>query len=109
MEGLYDCVIVVGLSVAFGQELSIVQRDGAYITPETDRERLNTLLWRDDAAGARRELSRVTNDIQRVAQARLELRTSPAAGQRVAAGLPGDLSADPEFHILGIGQAGECL
>jgi soluble lytic murein transglycosylase len=80
-----------------GQELSIVQRDGAYITPETDRARINTLLWRDDAAGARRELSRVANDVQRVAQARLELRGSSAAGQRAAASLPGDLSNDPDL------------
>jgi peptidoglycan lytic transglycosylase len=80
-----------------GQELSIVQRDGATITPETDRERINTLLWRDDAAGARRELSRVTNEVQRVAQARLELRSNSAAGQRAAASLPGDLSNDPDL------------
>jgi soluble lytic murein transglycosylase len=77
------------------EELAIVQKDGAFLTPETDRKRLDNLLWRDDAGGARRELSRVTADAQQVGEARLLLRTSPAAGERQAASLSNDLASDP--------------
>ncbi len=78
-------------------ELAIVQKDGAYLTPDSDKQRLSNLLWRDDTGGARRELSRVTGDAQQVAQARLMLRSSPAAGEKMAAGLSGDLGADPDL------------
>jgi soluble lytic murein transglycosylase len=76
------------------QELAIVQKDGAMLSAETDRQRLTNLLWRDDTGGARRQVSRVGADAQQIAQARLTLRSSPAAGQKIAANLPGDLSAD---------------
>ncbi len=72
------------------QELAIVQKDGAYLTPEIDRKRLDNLLWRDDMAGARREIARVTSQAQQVGQARLLLRSSPAAGERQAQNLAGD-------------------
>jgi len=78
-------------------ELTIVQKDGAYLTPDADKQRLSNLLWRDDTAGARRELSRVTDTAQQVAQARLMLRSSPSAGETMAASLPGNLSSDPEL------------
>ena len=80
-----------------GQELVIVQRDGAYLTAETDRQRLSNLIWRDDTTSARRELSRVTVEAQKLAQTRLMLRSNPAAGQRMAASLPGDLGSDPDL------------
>jgi soluble lytic murein transglycosylase len=79
------------------QELAIVQKDGAMLSADTDRQRLNNLLWRDDTASARRQISRVSNEAQQIAQARLTLRSSPAAGQKMAASLPGDLSADPDL------------
>ena len=79
------------------QELAIVQKDGAMLSADTDRQRLSNLLWRDDTAGARRQLSRVTNDAQLIGQARLALRSSPAAGQKMAANLPGNFSADPDL------------
>jgi soluble lytic murein transglycosylase len=80
-----------------GQELEIVQRDGSYLTAETDRQRLSNLLWREDNASARRELARVPADTQRVGQIRLTLRSSPSAGQQMAASLPADLAADPDL------------
>jgi soluble lytic murein transglycosylase len=76
------------------QELAIVQKDGALFSPETDRQRLNNLLWRDDTAGARREIARVTGEAQQVASARLLLRSSPAAGEAQASRLSGD---DPDL------------
>jgi len=79
------------------QELAIVQKDGAMLSADTDRQRLTNLLWRDDTASARRQISRASNEAQQVAQARLALRSNPAAGQKMAASLPGDLSADPDL------------
>jgi soluble lytic murein transglycosylase len=79
------------------QELEIAQRDGAYLTPEVDRQRLNNLLWRDDTGGARRELARASADAQRIAQTRLTLRASPSAGQQMAGALPAELAADPDL------------
>jgi soluble lytic murein transglycosylase len=79
------------------QELAIVQKDGAMLSADADRQRLNNLLWRDDTASARRQISRVSNEAQQIGQARLTLRSSPAAGQKMAANLPGDLSSDPDL------------
>ncbi len=60
------------------QELAIVQRDGTYLTPDADKQRISNLLWRDDNSGARRELSRVGDQAQQIAQARLDgCRASP--------------------------------
>jgi soluble lytic murein transglycosylase len=39
------------------QEFAIVQKDGNDLTPDTDIERINALLWRNDVSSARRELS----------------------------------------------------
>lgn len=79
------------------QELSIVQKDGALFTPDIDRQRLNNLLWRDDAAGAKRELARVTNEAQQLGNARLMLRSNPSMGEAQASSLPGDLANDPDL------------
>src|SRR5262249_9570016 len=54
-------------------------------------------LARDESAAARRELARVSPDAQRIGQARLALRATPAAGQRMAAALPNDLASDPDL------------
>ncbi|MBV9991413.1 MAG: lytic transglycosylase domain-containing protein [Alphaproteobacteria bacterium] len=76
------------------QELAIVQKDGSLLSPDIDRQRLNNLLWRDDAGGARRELARVTSEAQQVASARLMLRSSPAAGENMAQSLS---AGDPDL------------
>lgn len=77
------------------QELQIIQRHGELLTPEVDRERLERLLFRNELTEARRELSRVTSDTQRIAEARLALRTNPVSGQRMLEDLPESLQADP--------------
>ncbi|HVU19871.1 MAG TPA: lytic transglycosylase domain-containing protein [Rhizomicrobium sp.] len=79
------------------QELAVVQKDGAYLTPDSDKQRISNLIWREDIGGARRELSRVTGDVRQVAQARLTLRSNPSAGEAMAASLPGDLGNDPDL------------
>lgn len=77
------------------EEFQIIQRDGALLTPEVDRARLLRLISRNDLSAARRELSRVPEDAQRVGEARLALRTSPTSGQRMVADLPDALKDDP--------------
>jgi len=77
------------------QEFTIIQRDGAYITPDADRERLTRLLARNDLSAARREMSRVPEDAQRIGEARLALRTSPTSGERMIAELPESYRDDP--------------
>jgi soluble lytic murein transglycosylase len=81
------------------KELAIVQKDGGFLTPDIDRQRLNNLLWRDDMASARRELSRVTDQIQQIFEARMALRTNPAAGQKMAVRLPDPLRSDPNLQF----------
>lgn len=78
-----------------GQELQIIQREGSYLTPDVDAQRLNRLLWANDSASARREISRVGADDQRVGEARLALRSNPESGQRMVANLPASLQNDP--------------
>ncbi len=77
------------------QEFAIIQRHGDLLTPEVDRERLEHLLWRNDTQAARRELARVPAGVQRMAEARMELRTNPRSGQRLLADLPESLMDDP--------------
>lgn len=77
------------------QEFAIIQRHGDLLTPDIDRARLEQLLWRNDAQSARRELSRVPADAQRIAEARLALRTNRQDGQRLLADLPDSWKSDP--------------
>ena len=77
------------------EERAIIRRHGAILTPEDDRKRLDRLIWRNDLAAARREMSRVRPDVQRVAQVRMALRTNPRAGRRMAQTLPRTLRKDP--------------
>ncbi len=79
------------------QELSIVQKDGALLTPDVDRQRLDNMLWRDDVTGAKREMARVDDTTQRLAAARIALRTSPGSAQRTIASLSADLGSDPSL------------
>lgn len=78
-----------------GQELAIVQKDGAALTPDIDRARLDNLLWREDTASARRELARVDDAAQRIGEARLALHSGRAAAQTAIDRVPGSLSNDP--------------
>jgi soluble lytic murein transglycosylase len=54
-------------------ELGIIQRDGAWLTPEADRARLDNLLWRGQTAAARRQMARVDDRTQALAEARIAL------------------------------------
>jgi hypothetical protein len=78
---------------------------GDILTPDIDRERLDHLLWHNLLADARREISRVTAEAQRVGNARIALRTSPTTGERLLDNLPETLRDDPgvifdQAHLL---------
>jgi soluble lytic murein transglycosylase len=54
-------------------ELQIVLKDAAHLTPESDRARLNNLLWRGETSAARRLLARVDARTAAIANARIAL------------------------------------
>jgi soluble lytic murein transglycosylase len=54
-------------------ELAIVQKDAPYLTPDSDKARLEALIGRGELSAARRQLSRVDPALAPVAQARIAL------------------------------------
>lgn len=65
-------------------ELAILQKDGAFITRDDDRARVDNLLWRDLTEDAKRELPRLAPEEARVAEARIQLRLDADRGLRMA-------------------------
>ncbi len=54
-------------------ELDIAQKDAAHLTPDSDRARLNNLLWRGETIAAKRLIARVDEATAAIANARIEL------------------------------------
>ncbi len=54
-------------------ERDILSKDSTYLTAETDKARLDALLWRNDVDAARRQMTRVDKATAALAQARLAL------------------------------------
>jgi soluble lytic murein transglycosylase len=81
------------------QELAIVQKDGAILTPEVDRRRLDNLIWAEQIGAARREMARVDDATQRVAEARIALRGDPRRAERLISELSADLADDPRLSF----------
>jgi soluble lytic murein transglycosylase len=54
-------------------EQEILQKDSTYLTPESDRARLDNLLWHDEITAARRQLSRVDAATADIGSARIAL------------------------------------
>jgi soluble lytic murein transglycosylase len=57
-------------------EQAIIQKDGAYLTPESDRARLDALLWRGEITAARRQVTRVDAATADIANARIALQSA---------------------------------
>lgn len=76
------------------EELAIVQRDGAYLTPDVDKRRLDNLLWNDQITAARRAMARVDDDTQRLANARIAVKTDPRKAARALSELSADLAGN---------------
>lgn len=64
-EGSFDPMI----------EQAILQNDAAYLTPESDRARMDALLWRGEITAARRQLARVDAATADIANARIALQS----------------------------------
>ena len=79
------------------QELAIVQKDGAMLTPEDDRVRLDNLLWRDETTDAQRELARLDDMSARIGAVRIALRTDPARARNLLSSLPTMAYSDPDL------------
>ena len=54
-------------------EQAILQKDGAYLTAESDRARLDALLWRGEISAARRQVTRVDSAAALIGNARIGL------------------------------------
>jgi soluble lytic murein transglycosylase len=74
-------------------EASILAQDAAYLTPESDRARLDGLLWRSEIPAARRQMTRVDPKTAALAQARLALASGIAKAKTALAKVSG--SSDP--------------
>lgn len=54
-------------------EAAILANDGAYLTPQSDKARLDNLLWRSEYTAARRQLARVDAESAAIGRARIML------------------------------------
>jgi soluble lytic murein transglycosylase len=54
-------------------EQAILAKDAAYLSPESDRQRLDALIWRNEIPAARRQLARVDGASQDIGNARIAL------------------------------------
>ncbi len=77
-------------------ELAIVQKDGALLTPESDRARVDTLLWRSEITAARRTLARMDGPAADIAAARIALAGSGLPKAQAALDKVAD-SSDPNL------------
>jgi soluble lytic murein transglycosylase len=87
------------------QEYYIVAQHGDVLTPDAERERLEHLFAHNDMTSARREMARVSSELQRLADTRLALRSDPVRGEQELADLPTTLRDDPgilfdQAHLL---------
>jgi soluble lytic murein transglycosylase len=84
------------------QEIQIGMAHGDILTPDIDRRRMDSLLWREDAGSAQRQMSRVTDEVQAIARARLALkRGGVSAGQALVNNLSayGQRDAGVQFDL----------
>ena len=76
-------------------ENGILSADSAYLTPESDRARLDNLLWRGETAAAKKQMARVDAKTRAVAQARIALASGYAKARTALAKVGG--SDDPSL------------
>jgi soluble lytic murein transglycosylase len=57
-------------------EQAIIQKDGAYLTPESERARLDALLWRSEITAAKRQVARVDAATANIANGRIALQSA---------------------------------
>ena len=89
------------------KELAIVQKDGAYLSPDIDHARLDNLLAHDETTSARRELARVDDQTARLGEIRLALRQGRGTAQHMIEDLPPNLAIDSGLLFDRAGLPGE--
>ncbi|HEY2446211.1 MAG TPA: transglycosylase SLT domain-containing protein [Rhizomicrobium sp.] len=77
------------------QQVYVISRHGDLLAPELDRERLDMLFAHNELSEAKNQTARVSPDVQRLASARLLLRSDPARGEAEASALPAAMRNDP--------------
>jgi soluble lytic murein transglycosylase len=82
-------------SFDLNDEYAILQRDGDWIGADTHAARLDALLWTDDIAGARRQITHVEGEARTVGDARLRLKANLATADTVMGSLPASLRDNP--------------
>jgi len=80
-------------------ENEIVAAHSSVLGPHEQKARLDHLLARDDIGGAKRQMLRVDAETQRLTNARLKIKESPATVKSVLASLPQAAQANPEFML----------
>jgi soluble lytic murein transglycosylase len=76
-------------------EQQILANDTAYLTPQSDLQRLNNLIWHGEMTAAKRELTRVDAKTAAVAKARIALSGGTRPARTALAAVKN--SADPEL------------
>ena len=76
-------------------EQQILTQDAAYLTPESDKQRLDNLIWRNETSAARREMTRVDADTAALARARIMLDGGTKAAKAALDAVKN--SSDPEL------------
>ncbi|MBN9555068.1 MAG: transglycosylase SLT domain-containing protein [Alphaproteobacteria bacterium] len=74
-------------------ETAILARDAAHLTPDSQRVRLDGLLWRGEFTAARRQIGRVDRRSAELGQARVALASGLAKAKKALAKVSG--SSDP--------------
>ena len=65
-------------------EQAILARDASYLKPESERQRLDNLIWRGEISAARRQVARVDAAAQEISNARIALFSSGWPNARAA-------------------------
>ena len=76
-------------------EISILTRHGDLFTPDVHKQRLEYLLWNDDLNGAERQMARVENREEELAEVRIKLLRGAGSPHAIVAKLPESLRNDP--------------
>jgi soluble lytic murein transglycosylase len=77
-------------------EQAILAKDASYLSPESEKQRLDNLIWRGEISAAKRQLARVDAATQDIGNARIALYSSGWPNARAAVEKV-QTSSDPNF------------
>jgi soluble lytic murein transglycosylase len=85
----------INFSLETDQENTLIAQHGNLLSEDDWRQRLERLFARNELSIVRRDMPRLSPALQRFANARLDLRSSPTFGEREIVALPQSLRNDP--------------